>query len=301
VGNSLLLSDANQVLAAGSAGNPGTSPVLDGKVADYGQLLEVDPNKLLSDTGIVYVTVAAAGNTPPTISDVTDKSTRYSTPTAAIAVTVADAETPVANLVLSASSSNPAIVLDSGIALGGSGANRTVTVTPVSGVIGNTTITLTVTDAMGFSATDTFVLSVTDSAPVASNGGFTVAASATATGSLTVVDSDGGPTAIVYSLVSAPTKGTVTITAATGAYSYTANAGVTGSDTFTFKANDGLMDSNVATETVTFGSGTTPPASGSSSSSSSCGLGSGVSALLSLGFTALVALGLRRGSTSRRP
>ena len=38
---------------------------------------------------------------------------------------------------------------------------------------------------------------------------------------------------------------------ATGAYTYTPNTGYSGADTFTFKANDGVADSNVATVDIT--------------------------------------------------
>ena len=47
-------------------------------------------------------------------------------------------------------------------------------------------------------------------------------------------------------------KGSAVITnPATGAYTYTPNANATGSDTFTFRVNDGTTDSNIATVTVT--------------------------------------------------
>src|SRR5690606_27894646 len=47
-------------------------------------------------------------------------------------------------------------------------------------------------------------------------------------------------------------KGAAVVTdAATGAFTYTPNAGETGTDSFTFKANDGALDSNIATVSVT--------------------------------------------------
>ncbi len=49
-----------------------------------------------------------------------------------------------------------------------------------------------------------------------------------------------------------PLSGTVVITNATsGAFRYTPNANFNGTDTFTYKANDGTADSNIATVTVT--------------------------------------------------
>ena len=49
--------------------------------------------------------------------------------------------------------------------------------------------------------------------------------------------------------VSDPAHGTVTAFNANGAFTYTPTTGYTGSDTFTYKANDGTADSNIATVT----------------------------------------------------
>ena len=111
-----------------------------------------------SDTFVLTVT---AGNTPPTISDITDKTTNEDTATPAISFTVGDAETPAASLTLSGSSSNTALVPNANIVFGGSGASRTVTLTPAANQSGTATITLTVTDGGGANASDAFVLTVT--------------------------------------------------------------------------------------------------------------------------------------------
>ena len=68
------------------------------------------------------------------------------------------------NLQLSAASSNPALVPASNIVFGGSGSNRTVTVTPVPGQTGTASITTTVTDGPS-SSSDTFVLTVYPALP----------------------------------------------------------------------------------------------------------------------------------------
>src|SRR6185503_14188339 len=54
--------------------------------------------------------VRSATNTLPTISIITPQTTAEDTPTAAIPFTIRDAETPAANLTLSASSSNPSLL-----------------------------------------------------------------------------------------------------------------------------------------------------------------------------------------------
>jgi hypothetical protein len=98
-------------------------------------------------------------NSAPTISDVANQAVNEDTATSALPFTVADLETPAASLTVNASSSNTALVPNGNIVLGGSGANRTVTVTPAANGSGSSTITLTVSDGSA-SATDTFVLTV---------------------------------------------------------------------------------------------------------------------------------------------
>ena len=70
-----------------------------------------------------------------------------------------------------------------------------------------------------------------------------------ATGTLAASDPDGNP--LVFSVVANGSLGTVTITdPATGHFSYSPAADANGTDTFTFKANDGFVESNVGTVTV---------------------------------------------------
>jgi len=71
-------------------------------------------------------------------------------------------------------------------------------------------------------------------------------------GSGTLIALDTGSNALTFSIVSQGTKGVAAITnAATGAYTYTPLPDVSGVDTFTFKANDGLQDSNIGSMSVT--------------------------------------------------
>jgi hypothetical protein len=101
-------------------------------------------------------------NTAPTISNVADLSISEDSATSAIAFTVGDAETSASALPVSISSSNQALVPNTAVVLVGSGASRTVTVTPMSNQFGSATITLTVSDGI-LTASDTFVLTVTSS------------------------------------------------------------------------------------------------------------------------------------------
>lgn len=87
-----------------------------------------------------------ASSPAPTISSIPDQVLSVDTSTGALSFTVDDDATPVGSLSLSGSSSNTALVPNTGIVFGGSGANRTVTVTPASGALGTAEITLQVSD-----------------------------------------------------------------------------------------------------------------------------------------------------------
>jgi hypothetical protein len=141
-------------------------------------------------------------NTPPSISDVTNQTVESGWFTPAIGFTVGDAETAAGSLVVTASSSNTALLPQGGIVLGGSGGNRTATLTPAAGKTGSTTITLTVTDGGGLTATDTFVLTVTSppaspppppaSPPPAAGGQpFAIGSVAGSVATVTVYNADG--------------------------------------------------------------------------------------------------------------
>lgn len=131
-------------------------------------------------------------------------------------------------------------------------ATGAVTYTPNSGATGTDSFTFKVNDGQADSNTATVTVTITNlnDAPVASAGTLGITGSATGTGTLGATDGDGD--ALTYTLISNGSKGTVIITnSATGTYSYTPNSGATGTDTFTFKVNDGQVDSNTATVTVT--------------------------------------------------
>ena len=101
----------------------------------------------------------ADGGDAPTISDIAGQTIAMGSNTGPLAFTVNDAETDPALLTLAAASSNTTLVPTANIALGGSGANRNVTVTPAAGQSGNTTITITVSDGQ-LTADTMFVLTV---------------------------------------------------------------------------------------------------------------------------------------------
>lgn len=121
----------------------------------------------VSDTFVLTVNET---NAQPTISDITNQSIVENSSSPAISFTVSDAETPVASLVVTATSSNQTLLPDSGIVISGTGAGRTLTLRPATDQVGTATVSITVTDQDGLSSTDTFLLTVSDMAPPAISG-----------------------------------------------------------------------------------------------------------------------------------
>lgn len=84
--------------------------------------------------------------------------------------------------------------------------------------------------------------------PVAVAGTLSVARGQSANGTVTATDAEGD--ALTFAVVTQPTKGTLTLNAA-GTYTYTSTAGTEGDDSFTFRANDGISNSEPAEVVVT--------------------------------------------------
>jgi len=105
---------------------------------------------------------------PPTISAVANQRTFSHLATTPVTFTVADPQTPAADLMLSGNSSNPSLVANSNIVFNGAGADRSVTVIP-SGNSGTALITITVTNAYGASASTAFQLTMGDFTEVNAN------------------------------------------------------------------------------------------------------------------------------------
>jgi hypothetical protein len=98
-------------------------------------------------------------DSPPTISSIANQIIAAGSSLSPIPFTIGDAETTVGSLTLTATSSNPGLVPNSAITLGGSGANHTVAVAPTLGQTGTANITITVSDGFA-TAISAFQLSV---------------------------------------------------------------------------------------------------------------------------------------------
>jgi hypothetical protein len=143
---------ANLGIAIG--GNVGDNRYFNGLIDDvrfYSRVL----------TGVEVASLLPPNN-PPTITGIADQTISRNGTVGPLNFTIGDAETAIASLVVSSNSSNISLVPNTNIVISGSGANRTVTITPLTNQVGSTTITLGVFD--GSVTTNTsFVVNVNGS------------------------------------------------------------------------------------------------------------------------------------------
>ncbi|HYT58842.1 MAG TPA: tandem-95 repeat protein [Haliangiales bacterium] len=256
-----------QVASQAQTGNilTSTDPLQIGGDSLYGQYFQgmIDEvrvyNRALSQSEIQSDMNTPIGsvvsNTPPTISSLTNRTISEDTSTGTISFTVGDAETAAGSLTLSGTSSNPTLVPNANIVFGGSGATRTVALTPAANQSGTATITVTVSDGQA-NASTSFVLTVSavNDAPTISslanqtiNAGantgaiaFTVGDADTALSSLTLSGSSSNPTLVPNANIVFGGSGanrTVTVTPA---------AGQSGTATITVTVNDGLLSTSTS-------------------------------------------------------
>jgi uncharacterized repeat protein (TIGR01451 family) len=164
--------------------------------------------------------LAAANNTAlfgiavnafPTISSLPGVTTNEDSVIGPVAFTIGDAETPASSLTLTRQSSDTNLVPLANIVFGGSGSNRTVTVTPVTNQSGTATITLTVSDGLATASTAfsaTFA-PVNDAPVLAPISGFTLVEGGTVVFTNTAADVEAPPQGLTFSLSGAPTNAAI--------------------------------------------------------------------------------------------
>jgi hypothetical protein len=139
-------------------------------------------------------------------------------------------------------------------ALSGNAPNFTYT--PQTGFTGSDSFTFKVNDGQADSniATITIMVTSINAPPVANDQNVTMPQDIVGR-SIRLTASDSNGDALTYVVISNPAHGTLSGTAPDLAYK--PNAGYTGPDSFTFKANDGQADSNTATVTINVTPGST--------------------------------------------
>ncbi len=113
----------------------------------------------LKDTETFLLTVNLV-NQPPMITPIDDQTTDEDVALGPLDFVINDGESLESDLIVTATSSNQAVIADSGLVLGGASANRTLAVTPVLDAAGDAEITITVTDEGGLTTTESFTVTV---------------------------------------------------------------------------------------------------------------------------------------------
>lgn len=214
----------------------------------------------LNSTATVTVTVTPS-NDPPTISDIPNQSINEDSNTGAISFTVNDIDDAPADLTLSAITANGTIVPLSGVVFGGSGTDRTVTVTPAldrnTYISGPILVTATVTDTGGLTASDTFTMTVTalNDAPIAVADAITMDEDSSQMISVLTNDTDADLANENDNLTILSTagvdNGSVTIAGDKKTLTFTPNPNWRGVETFTYTIRDDANSQSTANVTVT--------------------------------------------------
>ncbi|MDP3849082.1 MAG: Ig-like domain-containing protein [Luteolibacter sp.] len=220
----------------GSAPNLTYTPNADASGTDSFSF-RVNDGTVNSNTATVSITLTAVANEAPV----------------AAAQTVSTLEDKALGIVLSASDKNGDPLSYSIVAnpakgsLSGSAPN--LTYTPKTDLNGSDSFTFRVNDGKANSNTATVTISITpvNDAPVALAQSISTAADKAVGIVLSASDADGN--ALTYSIVSSPARGTLGGSAPN--LTYTPNAGASGTDSLSFRANDGTVNSNTATVSIT--------------------------------------------------
>lgn len=139
--------------------------------------------EIASATNAITITLA---NCAPVISYILDESTCEGDVMNPIPFTIFDGETNAENLQITATSSNTILLPTANLLIEGTGENRSITLTPISGEDGSTTITLTLTDTEGGITTRSFLCTIAANSLSASAGN-TVAV---ANGDAVIIDNE---------------------------------------------------------------------------------------------------------------
>lgn len=167
-------------LTFGALATTGVTTLQFGDQPVFREIVDATAQELAATYAAAQITVlpaASGGDTqPPSIPDLPNRSTPVGQPIQ-IDFTVSDPDTPVAALIVRATSSNTMLVPDSALTLGGAGTDRILTITPVARETGSTTIQVTVSDGPRTTA-KSFQLAVTNApnafptiSPMADQGG----------------------------------------------------------------------------------------------------------------------------------
>ena len=124
---------------------------------------------------------------------------------------------------------------------------------------GNDSFTFRANDGNAFSglATVSVIIDPVNDPPIANVTTLTTNEDTAVSGQLIASDLDGDQ--LIYTIVTQPSLGNISLNSATGAFTYTPNSNATGIDSFTFQVNDGLAGSGIVTVTIMIAVVNEPP------------------------------------------
>ncbi|MGA1842897.1 MAG: tandem-95 repeat protein, partial [bacterium] len=199
---------------------------------------KVNDGKAYSNTATVTVNISPVNDAPVAYSNSLDT---YENTTLAIDLTGSDVD---GNILTYTIVTQPLYGTLSGTA-------PNLTYLPGTNYSGSDSFTFNVFDGVAYSNTATVSITITsvNDPPTAKAETFTTQEDVAIYKTLSATDIDGD--GLTYSIVANGTKGIAVITnASTGTFRYTPNKDMNGADSFSFKVNDGKIDSNTATITV---------------------------------------------------
>lgn len=220
-----------------------------------------------SDTGLVTVTVTPVNDAPRAVADT--YAVTESTPLTIPAPGVLGNDVDPDGDALSAVLQSPPLPQHGALTLNADGSFSFI---PVAGFSGQASFSYRATDGVltSFVTTVTLNVSAVDDPPTAVDDSYTTPANTPLTIAAPGVllnDSDPDSTALTAALVTGPAHGVLTLNA-DGSFTYTPNAGYTGSDAFTYEARDLTSSSNAATVAITVTASQAPTAGDDSYSTS---------------------------------
>lgn len=221
---------------SGSAPNLSYSANVD-FVGEDSITFKVNDGKVDSPSATVTITVAAPPNTPPVANAQTVNAVQGQGKV--ITLSGSDADGDTLTFIVVSQPANGTLI----------GSAPNLTYTSNAGFTGQDTFTFKVNDNKADSPAATVTINVAAApniAPVANAQTINAVQGVAKSITLTGTDADGDK--LTFTVVSQPANGA--LTGATPNLTYTSNAAFTGQDTFTFKVNDGTVDSPAATVTI---------------------------------------------------
>lgn len=198
-----------------------------------------------TDTAVVTITVSNDNDVPVATDDSynTDEDVTLIEPANGVLGNDSDADSDPLTAVLDTDVSNGSLTLD---------ADGGFSYDPDPDFNGTDSFTYHANDGTADSSEVTVTITVDpiNDVPVATGESHSTPQNVPVPGIVDATDVDGDT--LTYAVTTGPTNGTLTVfDTDTGAFTYTPNSNYTGSDSFTFTANDGLLDSNEATVDIT--------------------------------------------------